>query len=140
MSSDRYILGTNVYRGVSLEMHSKKVKELNKPIMFTEFGADAFNVVNKSERSKSQAYYMLGNGKEIYENASGLGKAGNSIGVYFNLVITGGNTDKQNLDIHDNNASWFNGGYALDVEGTDNNMNEEWFGICAKGPTNARGL
>jgi hypothetical protein len=34
----------------------------------------------------------------------------------------------------------FNGGYALDVEGTDNNMNEEWFGICAKGPTNARGL
>jgi hypothetical protein len=28
----------------------------------------------------------------------------------------------------------------LDVQGTDNNMNEEWFGICAKGPTNARGL
>jgi hypothetical protein len=27
----------------------------------------------------------------------------------------------------------FNGGYALDVEGTDNNMNEEWFGICARG-------
>jgi hypothetical protein len=78
------ILGTNVYRGVSLEMHSKKVKEeLNKPIMFTEFGADAFNVVNK-RRSKSQAYYMLGNWKEIYENASGLGKAGNSI-VYFSI-------------------------------------------------------
>jgi hypothetical protein len=54
--------------------------------------------------------------------------------------MAGGNTDKQNLDIHDNNASWFNGGYALDVQGTDNNMNEEWFGICAKGPTNARGL
>jgi hypothetical protein len=34
----------------------------------------------------------------------------------------------KNLDIHDNNASWFNGGYALDVQGTDNNMNEEWFG------------
>jgi hypothetical protein len=28
----------------------QKVKEvLNKPIMFTEFGADAFNVINKSE-------------------------------------------------------------------------------------------
>jgi hypothetical protein len=26
------------------------------------------------------------------------------------------------------------------TQGTDNNMNEEWFGICAKGPTNARGL
>jgi hypothetical protein len=33
----------------------KKVKEvLNKPIMFTEFGADAFNVINKSEDQKSQ--------------------------------------------------------------------------------------
>jgi hypothetical protein len=31
----------------------KKVKEvLNKPIMFTEFGADAFNVINKSEDQK----------------------------------------------------------------------------------------
>jgi hypothetical protein len=30
--------------------------------------------------------------------------------------MAGGNTDKQKLDIHDNNASWFNGGYALDVE------------------------
>jgi hypothetical protein len=41
----------------------------------------------------------------------------------------------KNLDIHDNNASWFNGGYAL-TQGTDNNMNEEWWFICAKGPTN----
>jgi hypothetical protein len=55
------ILGTNVYRGVSLEMHSKVKEVLNKPIMFTEFGADAFNVINKSEDQKSQAYYMLGN-------------------------------------------------------------------------------
>jgi hypothetical protein len=43
------ILGTNVYRGLSLEMHSKSKEVLNKPIMFTEFGADAFNVINKSE-------------------------------------------------------------------------------------------
>jgi hypothetical protein len=64
-------------------MHSKSKEVLNKPIMFTEFGA--FNVINKSEDQKSQAYYMLGNWKEIYENASGLGKAGNAIGVYFSI-------------------------------------------------------
>jgi hypothetical protein len=52
--------------------------------MFTEFGADAFNVINKV-KIKNQAYYMLGNWKEIYENASGLGKAGNAIGVYFSI-------------------------------------------------------
>ncbi len=33
-----------------------------------------------------------------------------------------------------------NGGYSIDLEPGENNMNEEWFGICAKGPTNERGL
>ncbi len=28
----------------------------------------------------------------------------------------------------------------LDMKDGSNNMNEEWFGICAKGPTNERGL
>jgi hypothetical protein len=137
------ILGTNVYRGVSFGDAFQKVKEeLNKPIMFTEFGADAFNAIDNSEDQKSQAYYMVGNWKEIYENAAGLGKAGNSIGGFTFQFSDGwwkyGQT--KNLDIHDNNASWSNGGYPLDLKGNENNMNEEWFGICAKGPTDARGL
>ncbi|MFT5251437.1 MAG: hypothetical protein ACI87N_000416 [Flavobacteriales bacterium] len=137
------ILGTNVYRGVSFGDAFKKVKdELNKPILFTEFGADAYNTLNNAEDQKSQAYYLAGNWKEIYENAAGLGKAGNSLGGFTFQFSDGwwkyGQT--KNLDIHDNNASWSNGGYAYDLSGTDNNMNEEWFGICAKGPTNSRGL
>ena len=137
------ILGTNMYRGVSFGDAFTKVKnEINKPILFTEFGADAFNTINNSEDQKSQAYYMVGNWKEIYENAAGIGKAGNSLGGFTFQFSDGwwkyGQT--KNLDIHDNNASWSNGGYSLDLEGTNNNMNEEWFGICAKGPTNERGL
>jgi hypothetical protein len=137
------ILGTNVYRGVSFGDAFKRVKEeLNKPILFTEFGADAFNAIDNSEDQKSQAYYLVGNWKEIYENAAGLGKAGNSLGGFTFQFSDGwwkyGQT--KNLDIHDNNASWSNGGYPLDLNGKDNNMNEEWFGICAKGPTNDRGL
>ncbi|MDC1104641.1 glycosidase, partial [Polaribacter sp.] len=46
----------------------------------------------------------------------------------------------KDLDVHDNNASWSNGGYYIDFKEGKNNMNEEWFGICAKGPTNAAGL
>lgn len=137
------ILGTNVYRGVSFGDAFIKVKqELNKPILFTEFGADAYNTLNNAEDQKSQAYYLAGNWREIYENAAGLGKAGNSLGGFTFQFSDGwwkyGQT--KNLDIHDNNASWSNGGYAYDLSGTDNNMNEEWFGICAKGPTNSRGL
>jgi len=137
------ILGTNMYRGISFGDAFEVVKEkLNKPILFTEFGADAFNAIENQEDQKSQAYYMVGNWKDIYKNAAGLGKVGNSIGGFTFQFSDGwwkyGQTT--GLDVHDNNASWANGGYAIDLEAGSNNMNEEWFGICAKGPTNSRGL
>ncbi|WP_394749938.1 glycoside hydrolase family 2 TIM barrel-domain containing protein [Spongiimicrobium salis] len=140
------IYGTNTYRGVSFgDMFDVVKQKLNKPVMFTEFGADAFNAVENKEDQYSQAYYMVGNWKEIYENAAGMGKANNSIGGFTFQFSDGwwkfGFDDRKNADVHDNNASWSNGGYARDLasEGA-NNMNEEWFGICAKGATNPRGL
>lgn len=137
------ILGTNMYRGASFGDAFQKVKEMyKKPMMFTEFGADAFNAITNEEDQQSQAYYMVNNWKEIYANAAGLGKAGNSIGGFTFQFSDGwwkfGQTN--NLSVHDNNASWGNGGYLNDYAEGDNNMNEEWFGICAKGPTNERGL
>ncbi|OEK08974.1 glycosidase [Flavivirga aquatica] len=137
------IYGVNMYRGKSFGDAFERVKnELGKPIMFTEFGSDAFNAITNSEDQKMQAFFMVENWKEIYQNASGLGKAGNSIGGFTFQFSDGwwkyGQT--KNLDVHDNNASWSNGGYYIDLEPGENNMNEEWFGICAKGPTNERGL
>lgn len=137
------IFGTNMYRGISFGDAFAKVKqELNKPIMFAEFGADAFNARENQEDQYSQAYYMTGNWKEIYANAAGVGGAMNSIGGFTFQFSDGwwkrGQTE--NLDVHDSEASWANGGYARDLEPGQNNMNEEWFGICAKGPTNTKGL
>lgn len=137
------IYGTNMYRGVSFGDAFEKVNyELNKPILFTEFGADAYNTVENKEDQESQAYYMLANWREIYENASGLGKSNNSIGGFTFQFSDGwwkfGQT--KNLDVHDNNASWANGGYLRDFEVGENNMNEEWFGVCAKGQTDSKGL
>lgn len=141
--TDIDILGTNMYRGVSFGDAFQRVKdELDLPILFTEFGSDAFNAIKNDEDQKSQAYYMVGNWKEIYANASGLGKANNSIGGFTFQFSDGwwkyGQT--KNLDVHDSNASWANGGYESDFREGRNNMNEEWFGVCAKGPTNERGL
>lgn len=137
------ILGVNMYRGVSFGDAFQRVKdEFNKPILFTEFGADAFSATNNAEDQLSQAYYMTGNWKEIYANAANLGKAGNCIGGFTFQFSDGwwkfGQTS--NLSVHDNNASWSNGGYLNDFVAGENNMNEEWFGICAKGPTNERGI
>ena len=137
------IYGTNMYRGKSFGDAFKVVKDkLNKPILFTEFGADSFNALTNQEDQKMQAFFMVENWKEIYQNAAGLGKANNAIGGFTFQFSDGwwklGQT--KNLDVHDNGASWSNGGYYLDTKNGSNNMNEEWFGICAKGPTNSNGL
>lgn len=139
------IFGVNVYRGPSFtDMFSTVKKELNKPILLTEFGADAYNTVKQNEDQKAQASYLLSNWKEIYMNTSGLGKAQNCIGG-FTFQFSDGwwkydFDNRKNEDIHDNNASWSNGGYDKDFIKGQDNMNEEWFGICAKGPTDTQGL
>lgn len=137
------IFGTNVYRGVSFgDLFERVKREYGKPVIFTEFGADAFNVLTNQEDQNAQAYYLKGNWKEIYENAAGMGKAGNCLGGFTFQFSDGwwkfGQT--KNLDVHDTNASWSNGGYIRDYTEGENNMNEEWFGICAKGPTNEQGF
>lgn len=137
------IFGTNTYRGASFGDIFQVVKnKLNKPVLLTEFGADAYNAITNEEDQRAQAKYLVHNWKDIYENASGMGKAGNAIGGFTFQFSDGwwkfGQT--KNLDVHDNNASWVNGGYLDDYQKGENNMNEEWFGICAKGPTNEKGL
>jgi len=140
------IYGTNAYRGKSFGDMFQVVKDkLNKPIMFTEFGSDAYNAIENQEDQKMQAFYMVENWKEIYENAAGFGKAGNSIGGFTFQFSDGwwkaGFDDREDADTHQTESTWNAGGYTIDEEYKGaNNMNEEWFGICAKGPTNERGL
>ncbi len=137
------IFGVNVYRGMSFtDMFDRVRNEYGKPILLTEFGSDAFNAVNMEEAQREQAAYNVANWREIYENASGFGKAQNSIGGFTFQFSDGwwkfGQT--KDLEVHNTNASWQNGGYEFDYRPGQNNMNEEWFGICAKGPTDVMGF
>jgi hypothetical protein len=137
------IYGTNMYRGASFGNAFKEVKnKLNKPILFTEFGVDAFNALENKEDQKMQASFLISNWKEIYKNAYALGTSGNSIGGFTFQFGDGwwkvGQT--KNLDIHDTDATWTNNGYDVDTKNNSPNMNEEWFGITAKGYANKAGL
>lgn len=143
--SDVDIYGSNTYRGSSFGDMFQIVREkLNMPIMFTEFGADAFDAIKMREDQRSQAFYLFENWKEIYENVGGIGGHGNSIGGCSFQFSDGwwkyGFDDRVNESVHDSTASWGNGGYREDFRLGENNMNEEWFGICAKGPTDPDGL
>ena len=111
------------------------------PILFTELGADAFHAVEQVEDQTTQARYLVHNWKEIYENVAGLSNAGNAIGG-FTFQFSDGwwkYDQTRNLEVHDQTASWSNGGYVEDYVQRENNMNEEWFGLCAKERTNDSG-
>jgi len=140
--TDIDILGINSYRGQTFtDLYDRVKKELNMPIVLTEFGSDAYNTIANKEDQEYQAKVLLSNWKEIYGNAAGMGKNENSLGGFTFQFSDGWWKTGQtiNLDEHDATASWSNGGYSNDFVKGENNMNEEWFGICAKGQTNERG-
>ncbi len=137
------ILGTNVYRGISVrDLYDEVEEKLNLPVMYTEFGSDAWNAREMREDQTMQARYLVGQWREIYEQSAGKGRVGNAIG---GLIFQWSDGwwkfgQESRLDIHDTNASWPNGGYVEDFVEGQNNMNEEWWGICAKGVSDQRGL
>lgn len=139
---DLDIFGTNVYRGESFgDLFEVVREELNVPVLFTEFGADAYDAVQMVEDQKLQVKYLLSNWEEIYNETYAKGTNGNAIGgCTFQFSDGWWKSDlDSNLDVHDTRASWGNGGYSEDYIPGTNNMNEEWFGICAKGPVDAEG-
>ncbi len=140
---DLDIFGTNVYRGISVgDLYQRVWDKMRIPVVFSEFGCDAFNARTAREDQPMQARYLAGQWREIYEQSAGKGGVGNSIGGMVFQWSDGWWKYGQDsrLEIQDTHASWPNGGYVEDYAEGENNMNEEWWGICAKGPTDSRGL
>lgn len=141
--TDIDILGINVYRGPTFTDLFERVKnEYGKPVLLAEFGTDAYNAKENQEDQAYQAEVLVSNWKHIYANAAGMGNSGNSLGGFTFQFSDGWWKTGQTVDLDEHNsaASWSNGGYRNDFVEGENNMNEEWFGICAKGLTNERGL
>jgi hypothetical protein len=137
------IFGANVYRGPSArDLFATVRSKLDLPVMFSEFGADAFNARTGHEDALAQADIELLQWREIYSQSWGQGRAGNAIGGFVFQWTDGWWKvgQEKNLDIHDTIATWSNAAYAYDYSPGENNMNEEWFGITALGMPDAKGL
>jgi len=137
------LLGVNAYRGPSFTGLWADVKaKLDLPVVFFEFGSDAFNARRFEEDQRSQALLLKDQWQEIFNKSYGKGEEGNALGGFVfewrdewwkYLQI-------ENLDVQDTHASWSNQGYLFDWAEGKNNMNEEWFGITALGTRNADGV
>ena len=140
---DLDVFGTNVYRGISFgDLFQEVSDKLDRPVMFTEFGADVWDAKNMREDQVVQAKYLIEQWREIYEQSAGKGTVGNAIGGLTFQWSDGWWKfgQESRLDIQDTNASWANDAYPEDFVDGDNNMNEEWWGIVAKGPTDHNNL
>ncbi|MEO0325939.1 MAG: hypothetical protein AAF447_23515 [Myxococcota bacterium] len=137
------IMGSNVYRGrSSRDLFQRVADELDLPFFYTEFGSDAYNAREGREDDLAQADINLALWQEVYEHTAGHGRANNAIGGLHFQWSDGWWKYRQteNLDVHDETASWANDAYPFDFVEGENNMNEEWFGVCAKGQTNNQGF
>jgi hypothetical protein len=137
------ILGVNAYRGYKFyDSFYQNVQEvLNKPIVFTEAGADAFNDILMQEDQVAQMNYLKSQWEEIYRQAYGKGNCQNVLGgVVFEWMDEWWKRyQNKNLEVHDG-ASWSSSAYDVDYKDGVNNMSEEWFGICAQSPLKEDGI
>jgi hypothetical protein len=137
------VFGANVYRGASArDLFDVVLQKLNKPVMFTEFGADAYDAKAGREDHLAQAEYLRKQWEEIYSQSYGHGRAQNALGGFVFQWVDGWwkMGQESNLSVHDATASWPNAGYPSDYVEGQNNMNEEWFGISTLGPEDEAGI
>ncbi len=135
------VLGTNVYRGRSAgDLYARVAATLGVPVLYTEFGADAFDARRGREDPLTQAELLLDQWEDVYAHTRGH-DVGNAIGGFVFQWADGWWKTGQDarLDVHDTHASWSNGGYPADHAPGRDNMNEEWFGVAARLPDDGTG-
>jgi hypothetical protein len=132
------LLACIIYRGKTFGNLFNSVRAtFDRPVLLSEFGADAYDAYLKKEDQNIQAFFLESQWRQIYENlANNKQGAGNCLGgTVFEWTDEWWKHDQNNPEswkVHDTESNWSNGSYYFDIQAPKNmNMNEEWFGIVA---------
>ena len=135
-----------VYRGKTFGNLFKSLKAtFDKPVMFSEFGADAYDALLKKEDQNQQAFFLDSQWRQIFENLAGdpAGQGNCLGGTMFEWTDEWWKhnpPDQESWSVHDTESNWSNGQYYFDINAPKNmNMNEEWFGLVALSPDQKEG-
>ncbi|MFH1441863.1 MAG: hypothetical protein ABIH18_07495 [Candidatus Omnitrophota bacterium] len=127
-----------IYRGKTFGNLFNSLKmTFDKPLLISEFGADAYDAFLNKEDQNMQAFFLESQWRQIYDNLAGNKKgAGNCVGgIMFEWSDEWwkhNENNPQGWPVHDTDSNWSNGSYYFDIKAKGNkNMNEEWFGIVA---------
>jgi len=147
ISPDIDLVACIIYRGKTFGnlFNSLKVT-FDRPVLISEFGADAYDVRLKKEDQNMQAFFLESQWHQIYENlASNKEGTGNCLGgtlfEWSDEWWKHNESDPESWKVHDTASNWSNGSYYFDIQAEGNkNMNEEWFGIVALSDEQVSGL
>ncbi len=130
-----------IYRGRSFgNLFNSLRNTFDRPIVLSEFGADAYDSLLAKEDQNHQAFFLEWQWRQIYDNLANKKKgAGNCLGGFIfewtDEWWKHNEYDPAGWNIHDTASGWGNGSYYFDaaVKG-GKNMTEEWFGIVSLSP------
>jgi len=141
------ILGVIMYRGKTFgNIFNSLRMTYDKPVVFVEFGADAYNAYEKKEDEDMQAFFLKSQWSEILGNVAGrAGGAGNCLGgtmfEWADEWWKHNEWDAAAAARHDTESNWSNSSYYKDIKAERNmNMNEEWFGLLRLSEEKEKGL
>jgi hypothetical protein len=127
-----------IYRGKTFgNLFGSLKATFDRPIVITEFGADAYDAYKNLEDQDMQAFFLESQWRQIYENLAdnkeGMGNClGGTIFEWTDEWWKHNEYDPESWKVHDTGSNWSNGSYYFDIKAPKNmNMNEEWFGIVA---------
>jgi len=136
--SDIDLIACIIYRGKTFGNLFNSLKfTFDKPVLLSEFGADAYDVYLNKEDQNMQAFFLESQWRMIYQNLANYPQgAGNCIGgtmfEWTDELWKHNEYDPAGWSVHDTGAGWSNSSYYFDIRAPKNmNMNEEWFGIVA---------
>jgi hypothetical protein len=132
------IIACIIYRGKTFGNIFSNLKNIfDKPLVFIEFGCDAYDAYLGIEDQDVQAKFLESQWSHIYQNlANAKGGVGNCLGgaifEWSDEWWKNKEYDPQSWLVHDTASNWSNGAYYFDVKVQGNkNMNEEWFGLVS---------
>jgi hypothetical protein len=141
------IVACIIYRGKTFGNLFCSLKlTFDRPLAFTEFGADSYDAYKQEENQNMQAFFLESQWRQIYRNLYGNKQgAGNCLGgTIFEWTDEWWKYREYAIDswsLHDTGAGWSNGSYYFDIRAESNlNMNEEWFGIVGLAPDKESGI
>ena len=130
------IIACIIYRGKSFGNIFKSLRNIfDKPLVFIEFGCDAYNAYTNKEDQVSQAEFLESQWHQIFQNVANKGEGNCLGGATFEWSDEWWKHKECYVEAwsnHDTESNWSNGAYYFDIKAEGNkNMNEEGFGVVS---------